>query len=630
MPCFPRPLPPLECLTGRTPHAPREVNSRFGSLTRSVRSTFCCGLAIVAVLLIASAAAAFGAAEPIEMHPKGQPLPFDHQGPFVTTGGGGVLAAGRSHAYKSDDEGKTWTAYPLFHDNEKYQARDERALIRLRDGTVVMAWMNERQRRRGGPWGQGGEAEAARWVLPVYVSRSADDGKTWTEPTKLQDRWCGAIRSLIQLESGRLVLVGQKVIPWRHVTLTYVSDDQGKTWTPSNLLDIEPKDGGDHSGTMEGTVAELTDGRVYMLIRTTKGWFWEAFSSDGGLTWHGLARSKLRSSTCCGQLARLASGRLMLLWNRPTDDDPHNIHSREELSAALSEDDGKTWTEPVIVSRRPLRPGEPYHAARQSYPHVYERRPGELWITTMQGGLRMKIAEADLVGQPGAKAADADLTVVAFGDSTTARRSGVASVYADLLRRELPRPGLTVRVVNQGIPGNNTNDALKRFDSDVRASKPDVVILLFGINDSMVDVWRDATEPRVPLATYRKNLTAMIRTLKADGATPILVTPQPMAWTEKLRGLYGGPPHHETSPYDPKDPLGLNATLVDYVEAVRDVAGREGVDLVDLYEPFTAHKSPDGRAFDTLLLDGMHPNDAGHRLIADALLPIITRHAERP
>ena len=214
--------------------------------------------------------------------------------------------------------------YPLFQDNEKYQARDERALVKLDDGTVVFAWMNDRQRQRGGPWGEGGEAEVAKWVLPIYVSRSIDDGKTWSEPLMIQEGWCGAIRSMIQLKSGRLVLVGQKVVPWRHVSLTYVSDDRGKTWKASNLLDMETKDSGDHGGTMEGTVAELSDGRVYVLLRTTRGWFWEAFSSDGGLTWEGLAQSKVRSSTCCGQLARLATGPLALLWNRPTDENPRD------------------------------------------------------------------------------------------------------------------------------------------------------------------------------------------------------------------------------------------------------------------------------------------------------------------
>ncbi len=583
---------------------------------------------ILALLLLAAAAIAT-AADPIQMHPKGEALPFDHQGPFVTTSDGGVLGVGRSEAHVSHNEGETWTSYPLFQDNEKYEARDERALLRLDDGTIVFAFMNERRRQQGGPWGKGGEAEAAKWIIPVCITRSTDDGKTWSEPLTIQERWCGAIRSMIQLRSGRIVLVGQKVIPWRHVTLTFVSDDQGKTWEASNLLDMETKDSGDHGGTMEGTIAELTDGRVYHLLRTTRGWFWEAFSSDGGLTWESPAQSKLRSSTCCGQLARLKSGRLALLWNRPTDENPRDIRSREELSIAFSDDDGKTWTRSVVVSKRPLSPGEPYYAARQSYPYLYERSPGEFWITTMQGGLRMKIAEADLVAAAIPESDDAQFTVVAFGTSTTARRTGVENVYADLLRKELPEHGLSARVVNQGVGGNKTTDAVQRFESDVRAFHPDVVVFLFGLNDSAVDVWRKATEPRVPLETYRKNLTGMVRTLKADGVKVILATPQPMFWVEKLKELYAGPPYNEESPYDAADPLGFNATLGDYVQAAREIAEQEKVPLVDIHQQFMDYHAVEGQQLSDLLLDGMHPNDKGHRMIADAFLPIITACANQ-
>ena len=46
---------------------------------------------------------------------------------------------------------------------------------------------------------------------------------------------------------------------------------------------------------------------------------------------------------------------------------------REELSIALSDDDGGTWSRPLVIAR--LRGGQ------VSYPHVIERREGELWIT---------------------------------------------------------------------------------------------------------------------------------------------------------------------------------------------------------------------------------------------------------
>ena len=71
-------------------------------------------LAALLALSVATAAEDF-----IEMHPQGERLPFDHQGPFVTTSDGGVLAVGRSQAYVSHDEGKSWHAYPLFQDNDE-------------------------------------------------------------------------------------------------------------------------------------------------------------------------------------------------------------------------------------------------------------------------------------------------------------------------------------------------------------------------------------------------------------------------------------------------------------------------------------------------------------------------------
>jgi len=339
-----------------------------------------------------------GAAEDdnIRLCPKGEKLVSRHMGPYVNLADGSVLAVGSSEAMISSDEGKTWKSYPLFADTKEFLARPERALIRTRNGTIVMGFLNEREITRG-KWAVNDKEALSKFYLPTYVTRSLDEGKTWEPPQKIQDGWCGAIRSLIQLKSGRLVLAGQDLVfdPGRHVVMTYVSDDEGKTWKKSNILDIGGS--GSHGGTMEATLAELTDGRVYMLIRTTKGWFWEAFSADGGLKWTGLAQSKIRSSTCCGQLARLASGRLMLLWNRSPEGKPYNLHSRAELSMAFSTDDGKTWSKPVVISRRTLQPGEKYYAARQSYPYIFERRPGELWITTMQGNLRMKLHEADFV-----------------------------------------------------------------------------------------------------------------------------------------------------------------------------------------------------------------------------------------
>ena len=206
-------------------------------------------------------------------------------------------------------------------------------------------------------------------------------------------------------------------------------------------------------------------------------------------------------------------------------------------------------------------------------------------------------------------------TVVCFGDSTTAPR-GKLVVYADRLRGELPKRGIAVRVVNSGVGGSHTDDARRRFANDVLAHRPDLVVIQFGINDSAVDVWRDppATKPRVSKAKYVANLEFFVDTLRAQKTSVILMTPNPLRWTEKTRQLYGKPP------YEADETDGFNVLLKDYAEAARGVARRKGVELIDVYARYESYEARPDRSIDALLLDGMHPNAQGQRLVAELLL----------
>jgi lysophospholipase L1-like esterase len=210
---------------------------------------------------------------------------------------------------------------------------------------------------------------------------------------------------------------------------------------------------------------------------------------------------------------------------------------------------------------------------------------------------------------------DATHTIVAFGDSTTAKR-GPLPIYSDILRTELPIHGLAVRVINSGIGGNHTDQARTRFEADVLKHNPDTVVIQFGINDAAVDVWKDppATQPRVDVASFGDNLKFFVRRLRSKGIAVVLMTPNPMRWTLKLRNLYGKPP------YDPGSVDGFNVLLNQYAEVVRAVARSESVALIDVSKRFTEFGDQQGNRVDDLLSDGMHPNERGHRLIADQLI----------
>ncbi|MEZ6132140.1 MAG: sialidase family protein [Planctomycetaceae bacterium] len=356
----------------------------------------CTAIVLVACGLVAAAA------DP-ELHPRLKPLPFELLGPFAEIRDG-ILAIDAKATYVSRDGGSTWSdPQPLFADDapQKITVSNERAILRTKDGTLIVACMNLDERHW--TWSNDlGDAPGA--ILPTYAMRSTDDGKTWTHLQKLHDDWSGCVRDMIQTSDGRIVFTAMKMQhnPGRHTVLTYSSTDDGVSWTPSNLIDLGGK--GHHGGVTEPTLVELNDGRLWQLIRTNWGEFWSGYSNNGGRHWQVLQPSGIPASSAPGMLTRLASGRLMLLWNRPLPEGQDSwplsggdglwsetpvSNYREQLSLAFSDDEGTSWTTPVVVARQPKQ--------WLSYPYVFEVQPGRIWLTTMQGKVRAEFLESDFV-----------------------------------------------------------------------------------------------------------------------------------------------------------------------------------------------------------------------------------------
>ena len=337
--------------------------------------------------------------------PGVEELPGLPMGPFVRLGDGSIITVDTaSSAIESVDEGKTWESRPIFLDTARYAIRPERAILRTPSGAIILAFANDKEKANWN-WDKAiSDSPGAR--LPTYAVRSPDDGKTWETPQKLHDDWTGAIRDMIRTRDGTIVFTSMMMqhAPGRHSVVTYSSADEGKTWRRSNVID---RGGiGHHAGVTEATIEQLRDGRIWMLMRTNWKTFWEAYSTDEGVTWTSIGPTKIDASSAPGLLKRLQSGRLILVWNRyypegQTDfplsggdnqwsEVPVSNH-RLELSIMFSDDDGKTWTDPVVIARN--------KKGWIAYPYLFEARPGELWITTMQGGLRVRIHEKAFIGK---------------------------------------------------------------------------------------------------------------------------------------------------------------------------------------------------------------------------------------
>src|SRR5690606_13340853 len=178
-------------------------------------------------------------------------------------------------------------------------------------------------------------------------------GRTWEKPQKLHNEWTGAVRDMIETRNGNVIFTSMMMLhnTAHHTVLTYTSRNEGETWERSNIIDMGGI--GHHGGVTESTIEQLKDGRIWQLMRTNWGTFWEAFSDDEGIIWKDIKPTSIDASSAPGLLKRLESGRLALIWNRlyPSGKDYYPLRGgdrqwsevrssnhREELSIAFSED----------------------------------------------------------------------------------------------------------------------------------------------------------------------------------------------------------------------------------------------------------------------------------------------------
>jgi lysophospholipase L1-like esterase len=172
--------------------------------------------------------------------------------------------------------------------------------------------------------------------------------------------------------------------------------------------------------------------------------------------------------------------------------------------------------------------------------------------------------------------ASRDGPIVAFGDSLVYGTGSSGGGFVKLLEQGIGRP-----IENLGVPGDTTADGLARID-EVLDLDPSVVILLLGGNDFL---------RQVPQDTTFANLATIIERLHADGAAVLLA------------GVRGG------------------LVRDSFAARFEELADRQGTAYVhDVLD--------DTLGVEGYMADQVHPNDAGYRVIADRVLPVLQEMLE--
>ncbi|MFW6286364.1 MAG: sialidase family protein [Candidatus Sumerlaeota bacterium] len=146
------------------------------------------------------------------------------------------------------------------------------------------------------------------------------------------------------------------------------SSDQGATWQRRGRAVVDQET----APWLEPMAVERRDGSLWMMIRT-RGSTVETVSHDGGRTWSPTQpTTNIRQTSARFFLRRLASGRILLVKNGPqVDAIPEHHRGRDQFSAWLSDDDGKSWQGGLILDDRD----------QVSYPDGFQAPDGRIYIS---------------------------------------------------------------------------------------------------------------------------------------------------------------------------------------------------------------------------------------------------------
>jgi len=175
-------------------------------------------------------------------------------------------------------------------------------------------------------------------------------------------------------------------------------------------------------------------------------------------------------------------------------------------------------------------------------------------------------------------------TIIALGDSLTAGAGIVplSNTWPEVISQNIEYP-----VINAGKDGDTTIDALSRLDKDVLSKDPWIVIILLGGNDFLQHVPKEQTFA---------NLAQIIQKIQKRGAIVMILG------------------------------LRLGFTRDEYEAGFEALAKQYGTIYIK-------HINSGILTNASLKADRIHPNDAGHRLMAEriekALSPLIQESLTR-
>ncbi|HEU4369847.1 MAG TPA: SGNH/GDSL hydrolase family protein [Methylomirabilota bacterium] len=190
----------------------------------------------------------------------------------------------------------------------------------------------------------------------------------------------------------------------------------------------------------------------------------------------------------------------------------------------------------------------------------------------------------------------APIVYAALGDSTVegVGASGPDANYVSRLHARLRAVYPRARAVNLGLGGATSADVVTGQLERAVLLRPHLVTLSIGPND---------ITGHVPRADYERNVETIFRRLTQETSAVVVANLLPdLAITPRFRGREAAP--------------AVGGLTVSFNEALARLAGRYGVEVVDLY---AASRAELPLRPDLVAADGYHPSDLGYARWAELL-----------
>lgn len=252
---------------------------------------------------------------------------------------------------RSADGGKTFSPAQVVWDDAQNTCGNPCPILDRDTGTLFLLMT----RNLGTDHERDISAGKAKESRTVWITRSTDDGITWSKPeeitatTKQKDwTWYATGPGAgIQTRAGRLIApCDHKTPDGQYNSHLVYSDDHGKTWKIGGIA--KPL-------VNECKVVELSDGKLLLNMRNYDRKQKNraiATSADGGMTWSALSHDRtLVEPICQASLMALpdpaGKSSQRFLFSNPASG------KREKLTLRLSEDDCKTWPRSLLLHAGP-------------------------------------------------------------------------------------------------------------------------------------------------------------------------------------------------------------------------------------------------------------------------------------